>query len=143
MSTNPFSDPYRPPQPFSTAPSEMPAGHRPGVMTWYAIYCAAMALLYVLCIGIGVMFLAMPDELRDEGDRPEVLYIQGVVFMAFGVALFLLYAVAPFLPRSKFAWIYGFVTIGIGLTSCCTLPFCIALLIQWLKPEVKAYLNAG
>jgi hypothetical protein len=90
-----------------------------------------------------VAFLAMPSEMLEDADSPEAVRIQGVVLIVMGVGLFLLYAIAPFLPRSKFAWIYGFVTIGIGLTSCCTLPFCIPLLIQWLKPEVKSYLNAG
>jgi cytochrome c biogenesis protein CcdA len=142
MSTNPFSDPYRPPQHFSP-PAEVLPGQRPPVMTWYAIYCAGMALLYLLCIALGVAFLAMPSEMLEDADSPEAVRIQGVVLIVMGVGLFLLYAIAPFLSRSKFAWIYGFVTIGIGLTSCCTLPFCIPLLIQWLKPEVKSYLNAG
>ncbi len=30
------------------------------------------------------------------------------------------------------------VLIGLGLTSCCTWPATIPLIIQWLKPEMKA-----
>jgi hypothetical protein len=34
------------------------------------------------------------------------------------------------------------VTIGLGMTSACTLPICIPLLIFWLKPETKAFFHA-
>jgi len=51
------------------------------------------------------------------------------------------FGVGVFLPREPWAWIYGIVTIGIGMTSCATLPFCIPLLIFWIKPETKAYFD--
>jgi hypothetical protein len=139
MSTNPFSDPYQSPQ-YATPPPTAPAG-RPAVMTWYIVYCVAMALLYLLCTVFGVVLLAAADKLAD-GEDTEAIYVQGVILLVIGGALLLLYGIAPFLPRRKFAWIYGFITIGIGLTSLCTLPFCIPLLIFWVKPETKAYLNA-
>jgi hypothetical protein len=141
MSTNPFSDPYQSPQYFSPPPPQLPPGQQPAVWTWYIIFCAAMAILYLLCIGLGMVLLAMLEELSEDGDPPELVYVQGIVVSIMGGVLFLLYAAAPFLPRSKAAWIVGFVTIGIGLTSCCTMPFSIARLIQWLKPEVKSFLN--
>jgi hypothetical protein len=112
------------------------------VWTWYVVYCSLMALLYLLCTGFGAVLIVGGNSLADDEREAAGLLIQGAVFCFICIPLFLLFAAAPLLPRNKFAWLYGFATIGIGLTSCCTLPFCIALLIQWLKPEVKAYLNA-
>jgi len=133
MSQNPFADPYQSPQPVPMQYAQLAPGQKPGVWTLYVIYCMMMAAIYLGCIGIGIFMLTMAD-----GDASDD-YIAGAVFVGICLPLFLLYAAAPFLPRSKFAWIYGFATIGLGLTSCCTLPFSIALLIQWLKPEVRAY----
>lgn len=136
MSQNPFADPYQPPQPFPPGYSPLPPGQKPPVWFWYVGYCVAMALLYLACIGLGAVMMVVDDP-----DTPES-WIMGIVFAVICAPLFLMYAAAPFLPRSKFAWYYGFATIGLGLTSCCTLPFSIALLIYWLKPETRGYLNA-
>jgi hypothetical protein len=136
MSQNPFADPYQSPQPFPSGYMPLVPGQRPAVWFWYVAYCLAMALLYLACLGLGFLMPFFDDASQGEG-----VFI-AIVFVVFCLPLFLLYAAAPLLPRGKFAWYYGFVTIGIGFTSCCTLPFSIALLIQWLKPEVKAYLNA-
>lgn len=147
MSNNPFSDPYQPyqsPQSYSFQPQQQQPllpGQKPKVWLWYLLYCCGMAMIYVLCAVLGVVFLALPAEMLEGEEAPEVIRIQGGVFFVLGIALFGLYAAAPFLPRTKFAWIYGFVTIGIGLTSCCTMPASIPLLIFWLKPDTKAYLN--
>ena len=94
-----------------------------------------MALLYLVCSGLGLIILLAAAE----GPEDKIV---GVVMFVICLPLILLFAAAPFLPRSKFAWIYGFLPIGIGLTSCCTMPFSIALLIYWLQPELKAYLHS-
>ena len=44
-----------------------------------------------------------------------------------------------FLPPRLWVWIYGIVLIAVGFTSACCIPFCVPLLIYWLKPEAKAY----
>jgi hypothetical protein len=141
--SSPYSNPYQPPSQFSPgfSPPNYPAP-QPAVWTWYCVYCGAMALLYLLCVGAGMMLLAMPAEMLEGEESPEVIRVQGVLFMVLGLAFLGFYGAAPFLPRAKWSWIYGIVAIGIGLTSCCTLPFCIMLLIQWIKPEVKAWFNA-
>jgi hypothetical protein len=109
---------------------------------WYVIYCVLMALLYVLCFGLGALFLSLdPATLEATDEDAMVLKIQGGMFMVISIPLVILYGAAPFLPKRKWAWIYGFVTIGIGLTSACCLPASIPLLIFWLKPETKAFFN--
>jgi hypothetical protein len=142
--SSPYTNPYQPPSQFGSAfapPPNYPAP-QPAVWTWYCVYCGAMALLYLLVMVLGIAFLAMPAEMLEGEDSPEAVRFQGVLFAVMGLPFFLFYAAAPFLPRAKWAWIYGIVAIGIGLTSCCTLPFSIMLLIQWIKPDVKAWFNA-
>lgn len=143
-----YSDPnpYQPPPPgFAPKPQwQDPYPATPGVWYGYLIYCILMAMLYLACLGLGIVFIAFADQLS--ADDPDMsateATIMGTVFAVMGGVMFLMYAIAPVLPKSKAAWIYGFVTIGIGMTSACTLPFCIALLIFWLKPETKAFFRA-
>lgn len=143
MSTNPFSDPYQSPQYYSPpGVPQFPPGHKPPVWTWYVIYCVVLALIYFLCIVGGIAMLAASQMGNLKEEEQVMLVIQGIVLTIMGAVFCVLFGAAPFLPRSKFAWIYGFVTIGLGLTSCCILPFSVALLIYWLKPDLKAYLNA-
>lgn len=146
-----YSDqnPYQPASPFGPPPSSyMPPAYpppMPGVWYGYIVYCVLMALLYLLCLGGGVLIIAVADQIAADdpspGARTEAI-VMGSVLAVMGGVLMLMYAIAPLLPRSKGAWIYGFVTIGIGMTSACTLPFCIALLIFWLKAETKAFFHA-
>ena len=65
--------------------------------------------------------------------------VMGAVFIILGLAFCFPYAIAPFLPRKSWVWVFGLVLICIGLTSLCCLPVCIPLLIAWLKPDVKQF----
>ena len=56
-----------------------------------------------------------------------------------GLVLAIPYAAAPLLPKRPWTWILGIVLIGLGLTSCLTLPFCIPLLLYWFKPENQIF----
>ena len=58
---------------------------------------------------------------------------------AFGVP----FAIAPFLPRRSWVWIYDVVLICFGMTSICSMPAAIPLLIFWFKPETQAYFGRG
>jgi hypothetical protein len=117
----------------------------PGVWYFYVAYCLFMALLYLAVVGLGLLFIVAAEPIAAEDSRHSAaeMIVVGAVLCIMGGVLLLMYAVAPLLPKSKAAWIYGFVTIGIGMTSACTLPFCIPLLIFWLKPETKAFFRAN
>ena len=112
-----------------------PSPHPPGVWMWYCVYCAGMALMYLAVIGLGIMFLTVEDFELEEFER--LLY--GYMFIVMGVVLMGAYVIAPFLPKNRGAWVYGIILIAFGLTSCCTMPASIPLLIFWLKPEAKAF----
>ena len=112
---------------------------KPGVVGWYYAYCAAMALLYLFCIAIGVAGVVFRNEIADRDSPPEVIALLGVMFAVLGVVLMVAFAAAPFLSPRPWAWIYHLVLIALGMTSACCLPASVPLLLFWIKPETRAY----
>jgi hypothetical protein len=108
----------------------------PPVYKWFVVYCILMALLYLTMALFGVVFLFIEPE-RDMSAAEAKL--MGVLFIALGLLFSVPYALPLFLPRKSWVWVFGLVLICIGLTSACCLPVCIALLIFWVKPEMKAF----
>ncbi|HEX7316103.1 MAG TPA: hypothetical protein VF297_19510 [Pyrinomonadaceae bacterium] len=114
---------------------------KPTVVKWYAIYCYAMALMYLVCAFMGLVFL-FGDPAEMEMDAVGAKFM-GALLILMGLGFGALYGAAPSMPLKKWAWVVGIVLICFGLTSACCLPAAIPLLIWWLKPETKAYYNAG
>ena len=110
---------------------------KPPVMTWFNAYCVFMALLYLFCFVLGIVFLVLAPTDRDMS--AEESRVMGVVFMVMGLVLAAPFAAGPFLPRKPWAWVFGLVLICIGLTSICCLPATVPLLIHWIKRETKLY----
>ena len=108
----------------------------PPVYKWFVAYCILMALLYLTTAVMGIVFLFIEPD-RDMSAAEARL--MGAVFLILGLAVFVPYAFAPFLPRKSWVWVLGLVLICLGLTSACCLPVCIPLLIFWMKPETKAF----
>lgn len=112
----------------------------PPVYKWFVVYCIFMALLYAFTAVMGIVFLSVePDADMSEAEQK----IMGGVFLLLGVVFTVPYAIAPFLPRKSWVWVFGMVLICIGLSSACCLPACIPLLIFWLKPEMKEFYGRG
>jgi hypothetical protein len=129
-SQNPYSSPdLRLPRP--------PAA--PGVVTWFRFYAAVMTFVYMMAIVGGILLLVLGPGLADEEDPAEIFLIQGTIFVALSVPLGGMFIIGAFMPVKRWAWIYGIVLIGLGMTSCCFLPATIPLLIFWIKPETQAY----
>ena len=115
----------------------------PPVLTWFKLYAALMAVLYVFCLFAGVLLLALPESAIDdpELDRAaQVIY--GSVLTLMGFVLAAAFSYALFAPRQRWVWIFDIVLIAFGMTSCCCMPVAIPLLIYWVKPETKAYFEA-
>ena len=108
----------------------------PPVYKWFVVYCILAALLNIGAAAIGVVFLVTEPD-RDMSAAEAT--IMGVLLLVLGLVFFFAYALAPFLPRQSWVWIYGLVLICFGLTSTCCLPICIPLLIFWIKPEMKEF----
>ena len=104
---------------------------------WYRVYCGVMVAIYLLVAGMGIALTVIQPQ--SSSQSAEEMMITGIVYAIFGVILFLVFAVALFLPRKSWNWIVGIVMMALGMTSCCFLPFLVPLLIYWLKPETKAY----
>lgn len=108
----------------------------PSVYTWFVVYCILMALLYLTVAVMGIAFMFIEPDRDMSAAEAKVM---GAVVLMVGLVLFVPYALAPFMPRKSWVWVFGLVLICIGLTSACCLPVCIPLLIFWLKPEVKEF----
>ncbi|MBK7875128.1 MAG: hypothetical protein IPJ77_05170 [Planctomycetes bacterium] len=106
------------------------------VLTWYRVYCGAMAAMYLLCILGGILILAVDEETF--GKDALQLRFTGIALAVFSAPAMAAFALGLFLPRKPWTWTYGLVLICLGLTSVCCLPACIPLLITWLKDDVKS-----
>lgn len=104
---------------------------------WFKIYAGVLVLLYLAMTAISLVFFLMdPAEL--EMGRTEALVVGSIVLVV-GLVFTAASAVPFFAGPRPWSWVYSIVLICLGMTSACFLPFCIPLLIFWLKPEVKAY----
>lgn len=110
----------------------------PPVYKWFVVYCILMALS---CLTLAVMGIVLGFIEPDREMSAEEARLMGSVFIILGLVFFVPYAIAPFVPRKSWVWVFGLVLICLGLTSTCCLPACIALLIFWSKPEMKAFYN--
>lgn len=115
-----------------------PSQPAPPVIFWFKAYSVAMALLYLLVIGLGIFFFFLGTIDDQEIDTVE-MFIMGTIMVGLGLVLLGVYVAAIFLPRKPWVWIYDIVMIAIGLTSCLTMAAAIPLLIYWIKPEVQQY----
>ena len=82
------------------------------------------------------MAVALP--LLDLGLRLDELLTFGIMGVV-SFPLMLGFGYGLFLPRAKWAWVYGIILIAIGMGSCCFWPICIPLLIKWIDPNFKAW----
>ncbi len=104
---------------------------------WYRVYCAVLVAIYLLVTVAGIALAIMKPATGEYS--VEQTTMMGVIYAVLGAIFFIIFAVALFLPPKPYNWIIGIVMIALGMTSCCFLPFCIPLLIFWLKPETKAF----
>jgi len=118
---------------------------RPKVVKWFKVYCWVLAVLYILVmlfsIPYFIMFFNSEVMTSDSGDEmpPIVGLIMALAFLIGGLVLLILSLMGVFLTPKPWVWVFSLVVICFGMTSACFLPFCIPLLIFWLKPAVKDY----
>ena len=132
-----------PPPPFGSDYSSQPPGYalqKPRVVTWFTVYTLLMAVMYLLVAVAGAALLyAGPDQFAGERHDAFAVRFQVISMIVLGLPLFILFGIAPWLPRKRAVWIYDLVLICIGLTSICCLPITIPLLIFWIKENTKAW----
>ena len=115
-------------------------------MSWLAaiflgLLTGAMAAIYAGCLALGIVLLFLREEIAGwpPGEDPRTILVYGVVLAVTGAVLHSACFSAFFLPRRPWAWVVHLVLIALGLTSCCTLPASVPLLVWWLKPETQAW----
>ena len=104
---------------------------------WYRAYVGSMAILYMAVAVVGIGILLIPFDVQQH-ERAELMMIGGIN-ATLGIVFFAIFAAALFLPPKPFNWIVGIIMIAIGMTSCCTWPATIPLLIYWIKPETQSF----
>ena len=110
---------------------------QPTVVYWFKVYLVVLIVLYALCTVGGLLFMFIPID--DPETPPWFGMLMGGLFFLMGLALTIACTIPFFVARRPWLWVYNLVLICFGLTSACFLPFCIPMLIFWLKPEVKLY----
>lgn len=127
----------------------IPEPAEPRALFWYKIYCFGNAALQLIFVVAGVAirrfdadsylqqnFPDSADQLRQTFNHAYFNQV-GVSLILTGFAFCAINAIAPFLPRAKWAYQAHFVNLILGLCVC--FPACIPLLIMWTKPDVRAY----
>jgi hypothetical protein len=108
----------------------------PKVLPWFKAYAALFALLYFVCSAASLLFFFNPSWF--EMERSEAL-IMGALLLVSCLPPCVAFVLSLLLQPKPWVWIYDPVLICIGLTSPCCMPASMPLLINWLKPEAKAY----
>ena len=110
---------------------------RPKVVGWFRIYAGFMFLTYLAIVVFSlVFFVGSPEGSRAHRDSDLAV---GFAFAGVGLALLTAFLYALSEPPTPKMWIYDLVLICLGMTSACLLPFCIPLLIYWIKPDTRRY----
>jgi hypothetical protein len=103
----------------------------PPVVFWYKVYVVFNVLMYLAVAAvIAAISLFASDSFKDELGPAMILIVMAGACGFFAIA----YLVSLFFPRRPWAWVYDLV-----FTGCFTLPFSVALLIFWIKPEAKGW----
>jgi len=116
--------------------TDIPLAKQPKVVKWFRVYCGILCSIYLIMVLYSwTLVLAPPGKMPEAEAR-----FMGAFLCLTGLVLSAGFAV-PFLvsPRRWWLWGYGIGLICLGMTSTCLLPVCVLLLINWIKPETKAY----
>ena len=136
MSKNPLH-PYAPkeensPSPENTMSKEFNAN--PAVKTYQRIYVILMFLMYAVIVALVIAALLNRETVsRQFSVEPIELIINLLVYGLLSAVLAMVFMLGLFWHRGKGGWIYNLILICLGLTSCCTWPMTIPLLLFWIK----------
>ena len=132
---NPYQQPPTNPVVAQRSPAVRPLNPNPAVKTWQIFYVIVMLFLY-LAVAVGglLLFLFRAEIVANNPEMNEgELEVMSLVYSVMGALLFAVFSVGLFWRRGMGGWIYNIILIGLGLTSCCTWPMTIPLMIFWIK----------
>ncbi len=132
-----------PPPPLPPAPPPLFAvpSVEPPCLFWQRAYLGAMAAVYLACVVGGALLVRYRDVVADwpPRDDPRTVLAWGVTLLGAGAVFLALFVAAFFLPRTPWAWVAHLVLIAFGLTSCCTIPAAVPLLVAFLRRDTQAW----
>jgi hypothetical protein len=117
--------------------SEKGARTPPRVVFWFKLYSGFLCVLYLATAAFSVFLLQ--GDVSSLEMSPTVARIAGAVFLALSLLLSGACLLPLVLRPRPWLWVYDLVVICIGMTSVCTLPASLPLMIFWMKPETKAW----
>lgn len=130
--------PYVPP-----APGQLPPGGEPAALPWLRGFCAAQLLMFggLSLMGLGLVATAGfdPSLRASPGDPP--LWVIGVFLLVLGLPLSTFYLVGVVAPRRPWLFTYGIVSFAVAFMCGGCWFLAIPVLIYWLKPETRAWLE--
>jgi hypothetical protein len=121
----------------------MDSMRRPQVIIWYKVYCALLAITYLAVVAFGAFLVLARHKIADATNPPEAYLWIGLLCAVAGFVFAAPCAAALVLPPRPWVWVFHLVLICIGFTSACCVPFCVPLLIFWIRPETQAYFGRG
>lgn len=114
---------------------------RPPAVRWYAWYCYTAAALNFALFVVSLWFALYASRLGYEDYVAQAIVLTAWCFAPVGLLFGILNLVLPRLPRTKNYYTAHVVNIVLGLGSICLAPFCLWLLVAWLRPDVRAYFH--
>ena len=110
--------------------------------TVFILYSIVMVLTAFGSLGWMILgFLAMVGSTTSPDKNAPDAFKGGVMFFVYGLVFFVPLILAPFFNRKTWHWSYGLVMLVLSPLASCgvALPFTVALLIFWVKPETKMF----
>jgi len=104
-----------------------------------------LTLLMLVCFAATRLFPERPSSWLWRLAFAVSLGIAAVVAVRFGLKALLgflcllAHCVGVFLPRRTWSWPFGLIPIALGLTWPCSVPLALALLVFWLRRNVRDY----
>lgn len=143
LGQNPYS--FSPQTAPTSSNNSLPNGpsEPPKVIFWARVYNGAMIALYLALSVVGGFLIAFAEELAaDSADTdPMEMTIMGSIYLVTGAILTIVFSVALVWKKGGGAWIYQMIMIIIGLTSCCTWPATIPLMVYWIRDRDRILRN--
>lgn len=117
----------------------------PPALLWLRLYCGFQLFFFLLMAGMGAVMIALPliDPITfaPAPGEPPMWVFGGIIVVIYGPML-IVYAIGLAAPRRPWMYIYGIAICALSMVCGGCWPMAIPALVYWLKPELKAWLEA-
>ena len=114
--------------------SDLKKIRKPKVVSWYQVFIVFLMIFQATFL-VGLFVIMVTGSSVGSGLPLSVVYI--MFFL--NVFYLIIYFVSLISPKTPWSWVLGTVLISLSVLSIILTPFAIALLIFWVRPEVKRF----